>query len=104
MEVEIPDQRAARGRVCAIVVTYHPDRGFPARLGRIIPQVAATFIIDNGSSAAEVTMLRGAAADATIALICNPENLGVATALNIGARRAFAEGFTWALLLDQDTE
>jgi rhamnosyltransferase len=104
MEVEKTDQPAARGRVCAIVVTYHPDDGFAARLGRIVPQVAATFIVDNGSTGTGMTMLRGAAAGATVALICNSENLGVATALNIGARRALAEGFTWALLLDQDTE
>src|SRR4029077_10638173 len=95
---------AARGRVCAVVVTYHPDHDFPARLNRIVPQVAATFIVDNGSSDAEMTMLRGLAAGGTITLACNLENLGVATALNIGVRRAIALGFTWALLLDQDTE
>jgi rhamnosyltransferase len=104
MEEELPDQPAARRHVCAVVVTYHPDHDFPARLSRILPQVAATFIIDNGSSDAEMNMLRGVAAGGAVTLVCNLENLGVATALNIGARRAVAEGFTWALLLDQDTE
>ena len=100
----MPDPPAARGEICAVVVTYHPDPDFPARLSRIVPQVAATFIIDNGSSDAEMKMLRGVATGAAVTLVCNLENLGVATALNIGARRALAEGFTWALLLDQDTE
>jgi len=50
MDEEMPDQPAARGQVCAVVVTYHPDHDFPARLTRIAPQVAATFIVDNGSS------------------------------------------------------
>ncbi len=50
----MPDQPAARGQVCAVVVTYHPDDDFPARLSRIVPQVAATFIVDNGSSDAEM--------------------------------------------------
>src|SRR5882762_10801432 len=103
MDEEMPDRPAARGQVCAVVVTYHPDHGFPARLSRIVPQVAATFIVDNGSSDAERKMLRGVAGGA-VTLVCNLENLGVAAALNIGARRASAEGFTWALLLDQDTE
>jgi rhamnosyltransferase len=104
MEEKMPGPPAAHGQVCAVVVTYHPDRDFPARLRRIAPQVAATFIVDNGSSDTELRMLRGAAAGGAAALICNLENLGVATALNIGARGAVAEGFTWALLLDQDTE
>jgi rhamnosyltransferase len=103
MDQEMPDRPAARGQVCAVVVTYHPDRDFPARLSRILPQVAATFIVDNGSSDHEMTMLRGAAAGGAATLVGNLENLGVAAALNIGARRAAAGGFTWALLLDQDT-
>jgi rhamnosyltransferase len=103
MEEELPGQAAAH-EVCAVVVTYHPDHDFPARLARIVPQVAATFIVDNGSSDEEMKLLRGAAAGGAATLVCNLENLGVATALNIGARRALAEGFTWALLLDQDTE
>jgi rhamnosyltransferase len=104
MKEEMPDQPAARGQVCAVVVTYHPDQQFPARLRRIVPQVGTTFIVDNGSSDAGMQMLRGAAAGAAATLVCNFENLGIATALNIGARRAVAEGFAWALLLDQDTE
>jgi rhamnosyltransferase len=104
MEVEMPDPPAARGEICAVVVTYHPEHDFPARLSRIVPQVASTFIIDNGSTDAEVKMLRGAATGGAVSLVCNLENLGVATALNIGACRALAAGFKWALLLDQDTE
>jgi hypothetical protein len=50
MEEKMPDPPAARGQVCAVVVTFHPDHDFPARLSRIVPQVAATFIVDNGSS------------------------------------------------------
>lgn len=104
MDEKPPDRPAARTDVCAVLVTYHPDQDFPSRLNRIVPQVAATFIVDNGSSVAETNMLRGLAAGGTTGLICNLDNLGIATALNIGARRALAEGFTWALLLDQDTQ
>jgi rhamnosyltransferase len=104
MEAEIPDRPAAAAPVCAVVVTYHPDQDFPARLSRITPQVQATFIIDNGSSPAELAMLRTAAAGDPVTVIGNAQNLGVATALNMGLRRASAQGFRWALLLDQDTE
>jgi len=86
------------------VVTYHPDHRFAARLSRVVAQVAATFIVDNGSSDSELDLLRGAAADGAATLICNGENLGIAAALNIGVRRALAAGGAWVLLLDQDTE
>jgi rhamnosyltransferase len=89
-------------QVCAIVVTYHPDGGFPERVARIVPQVGALVIVDNGSDAAEVRMLRELTVPA-LTLLLNAENLGVARALNIGIERAGALGFPWVLLLDQDS-
>jgi rhamnosyltransferase len=59
--------------------------------------------VDNGSSDAERGMLREAAADPGIELVFNGENLGLARALNIGIQRAATLGFSWVLLLDQDT-
>ncbi len=92
-----------RDAVCAVVVTYHPDQDFPARLERILPQVGAVVIVDNGSCDAAAAMLRALPANPRLDLVHNGENLGIATALNIGVRRAAARGYAWALLLDQDT-
>ena len=89
--------------ICAILVTYHPDAEFPMRLRRIAPQVGAILIVDNGSTDAELCMLRDAAADPKIDLTLNCENFGVARALNLGIRRVAARGYSLALLLDQDT-
>ena len=89
--------------VCALAVTYHPDSDFVAQIGRVLPQVGALVIIDNGSAAAEVEMLRQLAANSMITLVLNVDNLGIARALNIGIERAIALGFAWALLLDQDS-
>jgi rhamnosyltransferase len=89
--------------VCAIVVTYHPDSEFPVRLGRILPQVGALVIVDNGSAEDEIEMLRECAANPSITLVLNANNLGIARALNVGMQRAVAREFTWALLLDQDS-
>jgi rhamnosyltransferase len=88
--------------VCAVVVTYHPDAEFPARLARISRQVAAVVIVDNGSEA-ELAILREAASDPRVTLLLNRENLGVARALNIGVQRASALGSSMAVLFDQDT-
>lgn len=95
----LPDRKD----VCAIAVTYHPGSDFAAQIGRVLPQVGALLIVDNGSTAAEVEMLRQLAANPMITLVLNGDNLGIARALNIGVERAAARGFSWVLLLDQDS-
>ena len=89
--------------VCGIIVTWHPDADLVARLIRIAPQVQVLIIVDNGSAAAEILKLHEAARLMGIDLILNPQNLGIARALNIGADRAIALGYSWVLLLDQDS-
>jgi rhamnosyltransferase len=84
-------------------VTYHPDAELPARLRRILQQVDRLVIVDNGSGQAEIKMLQGFAANPLITLVLNFDNFGIARALNIGIERAIALGFTWVLLLDQDS-
>ncbi|MHB8475350.1 MAG: glycosyltransferase family 2 protein [Steroidobacteraceae bacterium] len=96
-----PSLRA--GDVCAIVVTYGPDSGFPALLNEISPQVGMVVIVDNGSGDAERNMLLEAAAEPKVNLVFNDENLGLARALNIGIQHAAALQYSWVLLLDQDS-
>jgi rhamnosyltransferase len=100
----MPEQLSARADVCAVVVTYHPDSDFPARLNGIVPQVGGTVVVDNGSCEESSSMLRKLSGGPGLTLINNLENLGVARALNIGVRHAVTHGYSWALLLDQDTE
>jgi rhamnosyltransferase len=98
-----PARAAKATDVCAVVVTYHPDGEFPGRVARILPQVGALVIVDNGSNEAELAMLSEIAAHPSVTLVPNGENLGVARALNIGMQRA-ALNASWALLLDQDSD
>lgn len=93
---------ASKADVCAVVVTYHPDPGFPDRLGRVRPQVGRVVVVDNGSSPQAREMLRNAVGP-DVELILNDANLGVATALNQGVGRARDWSFQWALTLDQDS-
>jgi rhamnosyltransferase len=81
--------------VCAVVVTYHPDGGFPNRLSSVSAQAGAVVVVDNGSADAERSVLREAASDPKIDLLLNPENLGLARAINIGIQRAAALGYSW---------
>src|SRR2546428_6934698 len=78
--------------ILAIVVTYHPDGSFAERFERLVGQVGAVLIVDNGSGAAAVSMLREAATRLNMALILNSENLGLAVAINNRVPRAIGEG------------
>jgi rhamnosyltransferase len=102
-EEYMPERLPNRADVCAVLVTYHPDDGFPDRLRRIVSQVRETVIVDNGSGDASTHMLRELSALPAVTLIRNFENLGIACALNIGIQHALAHRYSWALLLDQDT-
>jgi rhamnosyltransferase len=89
--------------VCAVVVSYHPDADFPIRLRGVSPQVGTIVVVDNGSADAERNLLREAASDPKLDLIFNVENFGLARALNIGIQHAAMLGYSWVLLLDQDS-
>lgn len=86
-----------------MLVTFHPDEGLPARIERVLLEVAALVIVDNGSDEAALGMLRRLSADPRIVLVLNFANLGIARALNLGIARAASIGYAWVLLLDQDT-
>jgi rhamnosyltransferase len=89
--------------VCAVVVTYHPDADVLANLATVRPQVDLLVVVDNGSSAADVHVLREATQQLNAALIENAANLGIATALNQGIRWALEQSAAFCLLFDQDS-
>lgn len=92
-----------KNSVLAIVITYHPDSAFTARIQHLTGEVGEILVVDNHSNAASAAMLREASTRFKMRIIWNPENLGIAAALNIGFSHAIANGFKWALLFDQDT-
>jgi rhamnosyltransferase len=87
--------------VLAVVVTYHPDEGLVARLEAIRRQVCALVVVDNGST--NLAEVEAAARIADARLIANGANLGVAAALNAGARILLDEGYDWLATFDQDS-
>jgi len=101
--------------ICAVVVTYNPDAAFPERLARIERQVGAVIVVDNGSEEVAKVMLRECTAatsltaeaslkaQASLTLVMNADNVGIARAFNIGIERAVARGFAGVLLMDHDT-
>ena len=107
MNAPTPDNGAETpDHVCAVVVTFFPDAGFPERLEKIAAQVSRVIVVDNGTtgrSAPNLEMALGARD--TVTCIRNRENLGVAAALNQGIRAALKDGgsFSWIATFDQDS-
>lgn len=91
--------------ICAIVITYHPDKGLFERIRQINQQVDRVVIVDNNSSAASLSMIEKISKELGVHLILNDTNFGVATALNIGVHYVIdcGGGYDWFLTLDQDT-
>ncbi len=88
--------------VCAVIITFNPDNEFHKRLSLVASQVRHVFIVDNHSTPDTFNNIRDAVSD-KVEIIENQSNLGIATALNQGLRKASASGFKWALTLDQDS-
>lgn len=103
MQERVPEHPTSGKSICAVLVSFHPDPDLPARVNRIMAQVGALMIVDNGSGEAALRMLQELSADPRISLELNRKNLGVARALNIGIERARLLEYEWLLLLDQDS-
>jgi rhamnosyltransferase len=87
--------------VIAVVVTYHPDaQALALQLAALLPQVARVVVVDNGSAAVELSMVRTSAG---VDLIELGHNRGVAAAQNRGIEHARATGASHVLLMDQDS-
>lgn len=93
-------------QVCAVVITFFPDAGFPERLKKIAAQVSRVIVVDNGTTGESgVNLERALDVRESVTCIRNSENLGVAAALNQGIRRALAEegDCSWIVTFDQDS-
>ena len=92
-------------RVGAVIVTYHSDADILGRILALLPQVTRVYMVDNGSDAHVITLLRTLASEypTQISLIENNNNLGLARAQNQGIRAALAEQMEWVLLMDDDS-
>lgn len=79
----------------AIVVTFHPGLDVAGNVAALKAEGLRVIVVHNGGEEPR--------ADSDIILIRNGENLGVATALNVGVRRAIEDGAQWIFTFDQDS-
>ncbi|WP_302542372.1 glycosyltransferase family 2 protein [uncultured Clostridium sp.] len=90
-------------KVAAIIVSYNPDSNLFDSINLLLNQVEKVIIVDNGSKEKYVKYIKSINED-KIEIILNKENLGVATALNIGVRKVLENGYEWILTMDQDSK
>ena len=93
----------AMNRVCAVVITFHPQPDTLMNLATLRPQVEGLVVVDNGSGAEAIASLRAASQALIFTLIENGQNLGIATGLNIGVQWAKSHGYDFVGLFDQDS-
>lgn len=89
--------------VGALIVTFNPDQ---QELGTLIEQCrlnqCRVIVVDNASSNTADWLHTVSVAD--VDCVWLPENQGLARAINVGLARLAANGYSFALLLDQDSQ
>lgn len=90
-------------RILSIVVTYNPDcEPLGLALNALEKQACDTLIVDNGSSNfAQIEQTISGLASTS--LMSQEQNIGLGAAHNIGIKHARDEGYSYLLIMDQDS-
>ncbi len=89
--------------ILAVIVSYNPDNSIIKLYNSIKEQVDELIIVDNASTEEESRKILEELSQ-KLKIIYNNKNLGIATALNQGAKYAIENEYKWLLTLDQDSE
>lgn len=90
-------------KIAGIVVLYNPSNLVYDNVLTYIDYIEHLFIVDNSESQNK-DLVNKLLDLKKCDYINNNENLGIATALNIGARKALENNFDFALTMDQDSK
>jgi rhamnosyltransferase len=90
--------------VAAVIILYHPELSLLGRLlESVLGQVTAVVIVDNTPTpSSEFIAFLGQYRTRVVYLPLN-DNMGIATAQNVGIRKSLSESYSHVLLLDQDS-
>ena len=87
-------------KIAGVVTLYNPTDNDIANINTYLKDIDRLYIIDNTEGNDNKERIPKSK---KIKYIFKNENLGVATAMNIGAEEAIKEGYNWLLTMDQDT-
>ncbi len=89
-------------RIAGVVVTYNPTKNELENIKSYINDLDKLYVVDNSNIDNKI-LLDSVIIDSKIEYCPLLDNLGIATALNIGCKKAFDEGYEWILTMDQDS-
>lgn len=89
--------------VAGVVVLYNPEQDVIENIKSYLDQIDYLYIVDNSENP-EPSVREFSKTKKNIEYIFNKRNLGVATALNMGAGKALESGFKYLLTMDQDSK
>ncbi len=87
-------------KIAGVVTLYNPTDDDIKNINTYIDDIDKLYIVDNTEGKSNKNRIPK---NKKIEYIFKNENLGVATAMNIGAEKALKEGYKWLLTMDQDT-
>jgi rhamnosyltransferase len=91
-------------KLCAVIITYNPDRSLLTNVESIMKEVGKVIIVDNASNIEEKTFIEKISSQSErIFAVYNKKNLGIATALNQAIKLATELNYEWVITLDQDS-
>lgn len=89
---------------CAIIITFYPSADITENIAALRDQVDEIIIVDNGSGDGYKKLWTRLTQQFGVNIVFNQENLGIATALNLGVKKAKANGHQWVVTFDQDSQ
>lgn len=87
-------------KIAGIVTLYNPTDKDIDNINTYIDDIDKLYVVDNTEGKDNKDRIPK---NKKIEYIFKNENLGVATAMNMGAKKAIKEGYEWLLTMDQDT-
>ncbi|WP_195986653.1 glycosyltransferase family 2 protein [Clostridium sp. D53t1_180928_C8] len=87
--------------VAAIIITYNVENDFKERINKLKGKVDEIIVVDNGSKAETINMLKNLENEVTVIYL--EDNKGIAFALNRGIKYSIEKGYNWILTLDHDS-
>lgn len=85
-------------KLAAVVVLYNPDAKILENIKSYVDYVDCVYAVDNSSVDNSANLC-----SEKIVYLPNGDNLGIAYALNRGAKQAIEDGYDWLLTMDQDS-
>jgi rhamnosyltransferase len=93
-----------KNRVAGCVVLYNPEDDVFENIASYILNIDLLFIVDNSTTHNKKLIEKLSNTFSNIEYINNNDNLGIATALNIGCNKALEKDYEWILTMDQDSQ